>query len=219
VNTVPRREHPLDPGGSVYTAALARLFNAATYISPSWWISRWARGSARPWIAPQVYVLSVTVALAGLWLASVHGGVIAAVAVVIAMWRLIEIANVGLALALADPRQFINPTSRIVEVGIYGVQIPLIFSVFLEAFARNATEWSTSGVPHEAPSFLYIAFTDMLTIGNSSFVPIGTAARLCAVACTISGVILLAIFVARVLNLPRTDSGVPEPFEIERVRN
>jgi hypothetical protein len=198
--------HPLDPGGSIYTAGLARLFTAVNYVSPSWWIRRLTdRRLAQPGYAVQVYVLAVTVVVAGLWLVAVHGGAIAIAAAVIAVWRLIEIANVGLALALVHPTRLYNPGSRIVEVGLYGVQIPLIFSVLLEAFAQRATEWSASGVPHGPPSFLYIAVTDMLTVGNNSFNPIGTAARFLTAACTVSGVILLAILVARVLNLPHPD--------------
>lgn len=115
----------------------------------------------------------------------------------LAGWRWLEIFTVGLGIVLNQSESLLGHS--LVTIAFLGAQVALIFAILDHSFA-TAGFVSQAGTAHSATAarpfdYLYISWTNMVTLGNS-YSAMTDAARGLTMATGTSGVLLLGVFVA-----------------------
>ena len=141
--------------------------------------------------AVALYVVVVTVLLVVLWLTAGPGFVGSAMAA-FAAYRLVEIFAVGAGLIARIKAASIAHDLR--TIGLYVVQMALIFAILGEVFVADSSNWGGS-MPTDRVGWLYLGFTNLLVRGNQFDAKSDLAQALVALNLG-SGVFLLSVFVA-----------------------
>jgi hypothetical protein len=153
--------------------------------------------TSRTRIIGTLWVVVVTGGLIYMWMANPADATIRDVFSGLAAWRWLEIVTVGLGIALKQEESVLG--NSLLTIGVWAVQLALIFAVLDHTFATNAFvlyPHTRAAVAATHPlEYLYIAWTYMVTLG-SSFEPTTGGARVLSMATSTSGVMLLAVFVA-----------------------
>jgi hypothetical protein len=176
-------------------SAIARgVYGAAEALAISNYVGRLPRKNL--WL--EIYILLWTALLVLMWAVNPgHATVghvisLAHLFAVLAVYRWCEIFATILGFALPGIASF-RPPRLLVVAAVYGLQITLVFAILDHAFAPGG--WSATS---HAFDYLYVSWTDMTTLGAKA----GTtsAAHALTMATVTSGVLLLAILVARAVN-------------------
>lgn len=141
--------------------------------------------------AVELYVVIVTLLLAVLWWEvgrDLQGQMLAG----LAGYRLAEIFAVGTGLIAGSKAASV--AHRLHTIGLYGLQMVLIFAIFGEVFVSDSGNWAGS-MPHDQVGWLYLSLTNLLVRGNQ-YVPNSHLAEGLIVLTLGSGVFLLSVFVA-----------------------
>jgi hypothetical protein len=206
--------------------------NVLLPITPSWRLITWfetpdeaeALGQAKPSAADKaliaayvrrtriigtLWVVFVTGGLIYMWVANPADATVRYVFAGLAAWRWLEIFTVGLGIALKQQESVLG--NSLVTIGVWAMQVALIFAILDHSFAMNAfvlhSEKTLRVVTaHHPPDYLYIAWTQMVTLGNSFEATTG-GARILSMATSTSGVLLLAVFVASAVGHRDTVDG------------
>jgi hypothetical protein len=117
----------------------------------------------------------------------------------LALVRLLEIVTTGLGTILWQEQQV--RARNLVTIIVYAVQVTLIFAIVDHSFAMNSfvPESGTGEAAARASDFLYISWSDMVTLGNS-YTPQNGGARFLEVLTTSSGIFLLSVLLAFGIN-------------------
>jgi hypothetical protein len=190
--------------GSLLFAGATRLHGLFLWVAPSEIIARVVRrltgwSPERAERVVELYIITVTLALAALWLADAHQPAkwLALLGAVVAVWRGVEICTVALGLVVRSGSVIAGKS--LIVVGIYAVQFPLILAITNEIFAGESGDWSRNR-PHGAIDWLYLSATNIFTLGNS-ITPKSTAAKALVIASLAVGVLLLSVFVTFAIAL------------------
>ncbi len=112
------------------------------------------------------------------------------------MVRLLEILVTGLGTALGQQAQ--ARARNLITIGIYSVQLTLIFAILYHSFATSdfVATGSNSHEPHAASAYLYISWTSITSLGNESLTPTTDMARFLEISTTTAGIFLLGVLLA-----------------------
>jgi hypothetical protein len=177
-------------------------------VTPSWWLTKWFGEDDGDLVdtdsnrrVATVYLLLVTLMLVVLLWLDPSGTFWKTIFVILSGWRLLEIVIVGLSVVLGREDRVIG--FRLVTVGIWAANVALVFAILGHSIATNgfvAQGNETASAPFD---YLYISWSQMLTVG-SSYSAATTNARVLSLGASTSGAFLLAVFVASALSHERT---------------
>jgi hypothetical protein len=152
-------------------------------------------------IVGTTWVAVVTGGLIYMWVANPTDATIRYIFAGLAAWRWLEIFTVGLGIALKQDESVLGHS--LVTIGVWAVQVALIFAILDHSFTTNAfvlhPETHAAVIASHPLEYLYISWTDMVTLGNSFEATTG-GARVLSMAVSTSGVLLLAVFVASAIS-------------------
>jgi hypothetical protein len=150
--------------------------------------------------AAEVYSLVVTALLAMLLAASLWRALPAAgaIAAIVALYRWLEIL-LGLVLGLLLAKRPLSDAS-VFSVGLAGVNLVLIAAIATVVFLGDKHDWYKHVVPRGAVNVLYVSTTNLVVLGNNSYVPHSAIARVIVAMTAVSGVALLAVGLARAIS-------------------
>ena len=199
-------------------------------LTPSWRLITWFETREEAWAVEQetpseadklliktytrrtriigtLWVAFVTGGLIFMWVANPANAAIRYIFAGLAIWRWFEIFTVGLGIALKQQESVLGHS--LVTVGVWAMQVAFIFAILDHSFTTNAFvlhpnthSMVTASHPLE---YLYITWTQMVTLGNSFEATTG-GARVLSMAASTSGVLLLAVFVASAVARRDTDA-------------
>jgi hypothetical protein len=163
-----------------------------------WWvIDRRENDDQEPREGARVaWVLGWLVVLIVMWAIN-PSGVLKEVFAGLAVLRLIEVFTTGLGTVL-DRQQQARARS-LITIGIYAIQIALIFAILEHAWAGHAF-FDGRTYATRPLDLLYISWTAMTTIGNSIYTPQSDMARVLQMLTTTSGLLLLGVLLAFGIN-------------------
>jgi hypothetical protein len=141
----------------------------------AWWVTGWL-------------ALLITI-----WLVSPGSSFWRGFLAAIALVRLLEIFVTGLGTMLRQEGQV--RARNLVTIVVYVVQVMLIFAIFDHSFAMNHFKNGSGEVASRASDYLYISWSNIVTLG-SSYHPQNAAARFLEVLTTTSSVFLLSVLLA-----------------------
>jgi hypothetical protein len=160
---------------------------------------KWDKGRA-------FYLLGWLVVLFLAWLINPGVGWVMIVVGLLASWRLLEILVTGLGTALGQTAQV--RARNLVTIGVYGLQMTLIFAIVYHSFATTGFGGGTLA----SSDYLYISWAAVTSLGNDTFRATSEGARFLEVATTTAGIFLLAVLLAFGINevkkTNRTESDV-----------
>jgi hypothetical protein len=144
-----------------------------------------------------IWVAVVTVGLVLMWRANPSSDATRDAFAGLAAWRWLEIFTVGLGVALGQSESVLGHS--LVTIGLWALQATLVFAILEHSltptdFVVHAGTPAAETATH-AFQYLYIAWTQMVTVGNA-FEATTDGARALTMAASTSGVLLLAVFVA-----------------------
>jgi hypothetical protein len=163
-----------------------------------WWvIDRRENDDREPWEGARVaWVLGWLFVLIVIWAIN-PSGILKEVFAGLAVLRLIELFTTGLGTVLNRQQQ--ARARSLITIGIYGIQIALIFAILEHAWAGHAF-FDGRAYATRPLDFLYISWTAMTTIGNNIYTPQGDTARVLQMLNTTSGLLLLGVLLAFGIN-------------------
>ena len=177
-----------------------------------WWLIDRAESNGRSgnWDRRRAFwVVGWLLALTAMWMINPEAEGLRIFFGLLAGWRLLEVCVTGLGTALAQEQQV--RARSLVTIAIYGVQLTLIFAILYHSFA--ATDFVTNSAPaaHLASSdYLYISWTNITSLGNSTYSPTSEVARFLEVGTTTAGILLLGVLLAFGINEVK-DPTTPPP--------
>lgn len=186
---------------------LVRLYDIAIRCMPSRWIHiaavRFRSEHPDRWI--EGYMIVATLLLVPGWILAgthlqAHWAQIALLiaAVFIAVVRWLEIVTAALEMVVGKGQA--RAEAAIAIVTIYAAQAVLIFAIFMEALPSNAFKSSGYlGHPSSAVDFLYVSWTNLITLGNDS-VPQSAPAELVVILTGATGIILVGVFLSYAMS-------------------
>ncbi len=77
----------------------------------------------------------------------------------------------------------------------------------IEELVPGSFSWTTSNAPPPWSELLYFSYTTLTTLGYGDIVPLRPFARIWATMEAVSGVLYLAVFIARIVTLYRQEAG------------
>jgi hypothetical protein len=168
-------------------------------VAPSWWFIIYIgrEDDRRNRVIGTIWVVFVTIGLLIMWQINPGDDITKDLFGALAALRWLEIFTVGLGIVLRQKESVIGHS--LVTIAVLGAQVALIFAILDHSFAT--TDFAPPGgisavtVPSRPFDFLYISWTQMVTLGNA-YTPKTDAARALTMATSTSGVLLLAVFVA-----------------------
>jgi hypothetical protein len=189
---------PLDAVG------LFVFYKVLLNISPSNWVM-WAmaeRGVEQPDAkkiarVATIYLLFTTAVLVFFWRAQPAGGTAKVVVGALACYRLIEIFTFGLGVALQLKASRLGDSWF--ALALYAFSIVIVFAVLDHSFASSGYRLANGPGPSHPFDYLYIAWTQMVTLGNEYELTTKPAQAL-AMAAGVSGLSVFGVLVASVLS-------------------
>jgi hypothetical protein len=161
-------------------------------------------------ISRRCWVLGWWALLVGLWFWNPGHCGFKTLAAVLAALRLVEIFTTALGTVLEQAQQV--GARNLVTIGIYVVQVMLIFAILYHSLATSSFVSDVNGSTSTAsrPSdYLYISWSALTTVGNSVYVPINSMARYLSVLTTTFGALLLGVLLAFGINSINEGKGPP----------
>lgn len=118
----------------------------------------------------------------------------------VAAYRLFEILVTGLGTALGQKAQV--RARSLITIGLYAVQVTLIFAILYHSFAMTgfAVTQSDCGAVLGIWDYLYISWASITSLGNETFAPITAEARFLEVGTTTAGIFLFGVLLAFGIN-------------------
>jgi len=186
-------------------------FGCLLRLAPSFWLTKWLgeddgdrADTHRNRVVATIYVVLVTAGLVAALICAPGGEAVKLVVGGLVIWRLLEIFTVGLGIVLMQENSLIGYS--LVTVAFWATQVTLGFAVLDHSFATTAFVIHEAGgvskVASQPFEYLYISWTQMVTVGNA-YQPMTDIARVLTMAASTSGVLLLAVFVASALTHDR----------------
>lgn len=178
------------------------LHGASLRLCGFWWFidRRKTESESRVWDTAQtVWVLSWLIVLIIMWAIN-PPGILKDIFAVFAVLRLIEISSTALGTMLNRLEQ--SKVQNLITIGIYGLQIALIFAILEHSLTGSAFVSGHTHATH-AFDFLYISWTDMTTLGNNVFTPANNMARILQMLTTAYGLLLFSVMLALGMNPSR----------------
>lgn len=127
----------------------------------------------------------------------------------VAAYRLFEILVTSLGTALGEESQV--RARNLVTIGIYGIQLTLIFAILYHSFAETGFVATGSHRDLTASDYLFISWSAITSLGTEAFAPVSEGARFLQVATTTAGILLLGVLLAFGINeVQKRNDGASE---------
>jgi hypothetical protein len=125
----------------------------------------------------------------------------------LAIVRLLEIATTGLGTILGQRQQV--RARNLITIVLYAVQLTFIFAILDHSFVANDfVSEPSANVATRASDYLYISWSDMVTLG-SDYAPQSGGARLLTVLTTSSSIFLFSVLLAFGIDTISQGEGRP----------